>query len=199
MSSFRRLLFRMVSVSAGRPPELGRGTVASLARDLFPFREVREESVKQLPSYDDRNFYFRGSPECGDGMNEYVLKVSNTCFSFEVNQGMNCVMRFLKSREFDCPYPLLSRRGVDVEHVPEMDLIEKDGDCEKRKFSVRVVSFIPGEVMDNIDKIHITPRLLYDVGKYIGRIDTALQVILFKLIPRLFPRHSTVPCTTNKW
>ena len=171
-----------IIMEAGRPPELGREAVATLARDLFPFSQVNEQSVKKLPSYDDRNFYFCGILEDSASSNnteEYVLKVANSSFPPENFGGLNSVMKYLKSKGFNCPCPLIGRKGSDAEFVSESELSKltngqtgEDG----KKFCVRVLTYIPGELMDKIDKIQITPRLLYDVGNCIGSMDKVLQV-----------------------
>ena len=41
---------------------------------------------------------------------------------------------------------------------------------------VRVVRFVSGQTMDSIGREQVTPRLLFEVGQYLGRIDTALNV-----------------------
>lgn len=171
----------MASAPAGRPPELSSETVAILVKENFPFSEVDEISVKQLPSYDDRNFYFRGRLEVDEirtEVQEYVAKVSNSLMSCELLDGLNAVMYHLRGKGFHCPSPLLSRKGASVEVVSENHLVgeEQDGKQEQRTFCIRIFTYIPGEVMDKIDKAHLTPSLCYDIGKYIGRMDAALQV-----------------------
>ena len=46
-----------------RPPELESSIVAKLIPAVFPFKKVEESSVKQLPSYEDRNYYLTGVTE----------------------------------------------------------------------------------------------------------------------------------------
>ena len=43
-------------------------------------------------------------------------------------------------------------------------------------YCVRVVRFVSGQTLDSIGREHVTPRLLFEVGQYLGRIDTALNV-----------------------
>ena len=50
-----------MSNAAGRPPSLSSAAVTKLVKEYFCFQHVDEHSVKHLPSYDDRDFYFRGT------------------------------------------------------------------------------------------------------------------------------------------
>ena len=41
---------------------------------------------------------------------------------------------------------------------------------------MRVVSYIPGECLDHVDKCYLTPSLLYSVGHSVGRAEAIIQV-----------------------
>jgi len=64
------------SVAAGRPPPLTNRIVADLVCKHFHFTKVEENSVKSLPSYQDRNYYFHGTNSFGV-TSEYVLKLNS--------------------------------------------------------------------------------------------------------------------------
>ena len=149
--------------------------------------------MKQFPSYDDRNYYFQGT--LGDAFvlnskgvqqneiveKEFVLKINSTAFiPCEVIKGLNCIMNHLKGKGVQCPYPLTSRDGRQLEIYSESQLLKNEGNHEtsdkEREFGIRVLVFLPGEMLDTIDRVHITPRLMYETGKYIGNLDAALQV-----------------------
>lgn len=96
-----------------RPPELKTHSAASLVLAVFPFREVKERSVKQLPSYEDRNYYCRGTldgelvgkgttgDQGGPGtINEFLLKLSNSSLPLGLIEGINAVTNYLKSKDF---------------------------------------------------------------------------------------------------
>ena len=190
LTAFR--LYSMASIAAGRPPSLSSTAVTKLVKKFFRFQDVDEQSVKQFPSYDDRNFYFRGIPELAvaDGkgsvnqLEEYVLKLSNPLFtSYEALEGTNALLNHLHANGFTrCIRPKVSREGADLLEITEEKLLECDSHLkvsEKRNkstFFMRVVSFIPGECLDEVDKHHLTLRLLYDVGHCIGSADAILQV-----------------------
>ena len=146
------------------------------------------EEVKKMPSYVDRNVYFRGNiagkfmgPRWKETINEFVLKITNASVSYEDTIGLNSAMKHLYSKGFQCPYPLASRSGKETEVLNENQLLKGEfGSPESRgeenEFCARVLFFIPGEMMDKIDQVYVTPRLMYELGQYIGSIDAALQV-----------------------
>ena len=167
-----------------RPPELESSIVAKLILAVFPFEEVEESSVKQLPSYEDRNYYLTGVIEdvtnCGsrDGNREreFVMKISNSLMDIELKKGHNDLMSHLHQQGFECPQPLSSRNGKGVEMLSKEQLLAGDpgtSEGEGPKFCVQALTFIPGKTMENIP---FTPRLAYEAGRYVGSIDAALQV-----------------------
>ena len=181
-----------MAATTGRPPDLCAHAVAELICKLFPFKEVEEYSVNQLESYDDRNFYFCGDLErefqtLGNGIKsdsrEFVFKLSNPLLaSYEVTEGLNAIMQHLNQEGFNCPLPLKGRKGSEIENVSESQLIETQRNnsvCgNERIFCARVLTFIPGELMDRVNEHCLTPQLLYNIGNFVGRMDTALQVTL---------------------
>ena len=164
-----------------RPPELEGSIVTKLVLAVFPFKEVEESSVKQLPSYEDRNYYLTGVTEdCGRDGNrlerEFVLKISNSLKDIEIKMGLNAVMSHLHQQGFECPQPLSSRNGRGVEMLSKKQLFAGDpGTSEAKgpKFCVQVLMFIPGKTLESVP---FTPRLAYEAGRYVGSIDAALQV-----------------------
>ena len=144
--------------------------------------------MKQLESYDDRNFYFCGDLEqevLGDGTmftsREFAFKLSNPLLaSYEVTEGQNVIMRRLNQKGFNCPLPLKGRKGSEIENVSESRLMEAQTNNSvhgsERMFCARVLTFIPGELLDKVDEQCLSPQLLYDVGNFIGRMDVELQV-----------------------
>ena len=191
------------SNATGRPPSLGTAAVARLVTEYFPFQHVDQQSVKQFPSYDDRNFYFRGTPEhasleggagtCIETQREYVLKLNNPLVSsYGVLKGINALLTHLNTKGFTkCIQPLSSREGDDVLQITK-DELNDYGACQyhseplsgsdeivdesARTLFMRVVSYIPGDCLDHVDKRHLTPSLLYSIGHYVGRAEAIIQV-----------------------
>ena len=166
----------------GRPPELGSEATSVLVTTLFPFQHVSLNSIRPLPSYDDRNIYFTATPEPkGNGPcleEPFVLKLYN-CYTTTVDvlEGLNAVMLFLSEGDLEVPCcrPVASRAGSHVVVVSESEMTGEPTRSDAR-YPVRVVRFIPGEVMDKLEKRHLTRELSYSVGRMVGRLDLALQV-----------------------
>ena len=150
--------------------------------------------MKQFPSYDDRNFYFRGTlcdtivPSYSEkvkenelSLEEFVLKINSTAFiPWKVISSLNNVMNHLRGKGLQCPYPVTSRDGRQLEIFSESQLLKNEGNHgtsdKEREFGIRVLVFLPGELLDTIDRVHITPKLTYETGRYIGSLDVALRV-----------------------
>ncbi len=81
LSQVTRDRVRMATPAAGRPPMVENETLAKLVSELYPFK-----AVKQLPSYDDRNYYFRGTTEEKGEGEEFVLKLYSTQSSSLIEQ-----------------------------------------------------------------------------------------------------------------
>jgi len=58
-------------------PEVKGCSIAKLVTTLFPFKEVDKHSVKQLPSYEDRNYYLAGTTPAGHETMEELFCVEN--------------------------------------------------------------------------------------------------------------------------
>ena len=184
-----------------RPPELEGSIVTKLVLAVFPFKEVEESSVKQLPSYEDRNYYLTGVTEDygRDGNRlerEFVLKISNSLKDIEIKMGLNAVMSHLHQQGFECPQPLSSRNGKGVEILSKKQLLAGDpgaNEGEGPKFCVQLLTFIPGKTMEGIP---FTPRLAYEAGRYVGSVDAVLQVYytstVFLHLQAVFPKITSL-------
>lgn len=170
-----------------RPPELESSIVAKLILAVFPFKEVEESSVKQLPSYEDRNYYLTCVTNCGsedeNREGEFVLKISNSLMDIELKKGHNDLMCHLYQQGFECPQPFSSRNGNGVEVLSKRQLLAGDPGANEGggasegggpKFCVQVLTYIPGRTMESVP---FTPRLAYEAGRYIGSMDAAMQVL----------------------
>ena len=181
-----------------RPPSLDSATICSLLRHLYPFKDVDEGSVCQLPGYEDRNIYFKGkfevSADSFDGTvtpkittsatdisqyyDEFIFKVSHITNSYEVLQGVNEVMDHLKSKGFHCSYAIVNRSGEKITLLSENQLLRGDPNVRSGRgaqYPVRVLKYIPGEILHTVQP---TPKLAYDIGELTGSIDKALLVRL---------------------
>ena len=183
-------------VAMERPPEVDSNTAAALITKLFPFKHVSLESLKPLPSYYDRNIYFEGireSRESADGSGDrqgstgegYVLKVSSSCITAEIIEGINSQMLFLSSKGFPCCHPIASRSGEYTRLVSKSELLGPAGDDARQKdarsnvdvkYPVRALKYIAGEIMD---QRLLSQDLIYSVGRMAGRMDLLLEVMCY--------------------
>ena len=166
-----------------RPPELSPTAVSSLLLQYFSFKHIARDSIKSLPSYDDRNIFFRGRRKTANGARDdgFVLKVLNSGISTYVAEGMNAMMLFLSDRGIPCSRPIPTRQGDYILTASERDLAtlsptEKPAAEPNSTYAVRVLTFVPGIPMDKLDKRYLTPELAYSVGEMVGKTDLALQV-----------------------
>ena len=168
------------AVEEGRPPELTPAAASQLVLSLFPFKSVSANSFKSLPSYDDRNLYFTGTLEkdeqhpvdSAEKERAFVLKLYNRNLEPpRVLDGLNAIMRWLSERGVPCSCPVTCRDGRYTARTP---LSGGKGDSEV--FVVTVVSFMPGGVMDKLEKKYLTPSLAFSVGEMVGNVDKNLQV-----------------------
>jgi Ser/Thr protein kinase RdoA (MazF antagonist) len=186
----------MMSVAAGRPPSLSKFETSALLVEHFSFRAVDDVSIKPFPSYRDRNCFFRGDHKTS-AADAYVFKLSNPMStSLDVMDGVNQVMKHLNSSNLLSPYPLASHGGNDLVQLSRVEL-KKDGYTENQlskdtiltraepkddqntmKYPVYVLSYIPGQIFDHVDKQCLTPALLHEIGELLGKIDKELMVRL---------------------
>ena len=162
--------------SSGRPPRLKSASVVQLLLKHYEFTEVLD--LRQLPSYSDVNFYFQGKSDAQD-QSEFVLKILN-CARTSKERALALSALWCHQQEKGLKYtgPILNRQGEMVTVLTSRELLQFQDEVpqEYKEFSARVMRFVPGETLDSLDKQHLTPKLLFEVGAYIGRVDTALQV-----------------------
>lgn len=166
-----------MSIAGGRPPSLTTEEASRVITKHFNFKKVYDVSIKAFPSYRDRNYFFEG--ECVDEpTKEFVFKLSNPLStSVDVMEGVNEVMKHLHSKSMLTPYPLCSRRGKDLVQLTNTQLKKEDDTVDKNsmKYPVYVLSYIPGKIFDEVNKKHLTPALLYEVGELLGKMDKELM------------------------
>ena len=205
-----------MSTAEGRPPQLPLKAITAIICRYFNFKEVYANSIKEFPSYDERNYYFRGESLNAKSC-EYVLKLGNPlAVNLDVAIGLNSIMKHLSSCGFLTPYPQLSKSGSDAiqltgaelkvisedfnEYPPSelknaksnsevSDTITNGSFCSGKEESkssfmyvIRVFSFIPGQLFDNVEKRFLTPGLMYTTGETLGRLDKELMVSSSNLI-----------------
>lgn len=192
-----------MSTAAGRPPSLSANAVCKLVTRYFKVKNAVEDSVKAFPSYDDVNYYLQGE-HLESKSTEFVLKVGNPVHtSLPVTKGLNKMMHHISSKGFNflVPYPLLGNTNTDLlsltagemtlngsvnstagGNIKDEELLEVNFEDVamppqgKLEYHVRLLTYVPGELFDNVDKKYLTPTLLRDVGETLGIMDKDLKV-----------------------
>ena len=175
-----------------RPPSVSFETALRILRGTFHFEDVLQSSFKELPCYDDRHFYFEGRliptaqrRDTDDGtagkFERFVLRTSNLMFPAGLVEGLNDLMLHLSSRGINCSRPIASRVGRYMEMIPGKK-ISQTGHYPQ-EYPVRVLRFVSGTLMSELDAECLTPTFLYSVGRFAGKVDAALQVSL--IFPKL--------------
>ncbi|XP_068755630.1 hydroxylysine kinase-like [Montipora capricornis] len=173
-------------------PTINKKEAVKLASTLFGLRVSDPSEVKEFDSFDDRNFYMKGtftnhSSEFSEETpqlakeDEFVLKILNHLDSEDLANvnAQNEIMIHLKAHGFDCPIPIQS---VDSAYTvvctlkssgnhDEMEKMKNEG-APSRVHAVRLLRFVPGKLLKDVS---CTFNLLFDLGRYVARMHEALQ------------------------
>ena len=195
----------MMTTSGGRPPELSKLGVSTVICRYFKFSAVNEDSVKSLPGYDGRNYYFEGTTLAGRN-GQFIFKVFNRVLnSFSGIEGCNKLICTLQATGILCQVPERSRAGPDtiqlklsnlsndvssnietviakesnnhtIENSYEKHLVTVSCPDDSILYVVSILSFVPGVLLDNIDKKYLVPEVLWEIGMKMALMDKELKV-----------------------
>ncbi|QDZ23270.1 hydroxylysine kinase [Chloropicon primus] len=130
------------------------------------FRFGRQATrIIPLNSYDDRNFLFYRKR-----MVKFYNGVESGHPAFIDAQGR--AMARCKAGGILTNAPVLAKDGKDVVFVELVRKDEGSGELVTRKHAMRVLEFIPGKVLGDIEQ---TDDLLVQAGELIGRVDEVFQ------------------------
>jgi len=146
-----------VSVLDQQRPIFSESDAIRIVRDIYGL----EGSVKEFPSYKDRNYYFQTTS--GE---EYVLKITETSEPREILELQNAVMNHLERKNiaFSCPSVVETIDGEEITYVD---------DCDGTPHMVRLLTFVPGIVFAEVNP-H-SPDIIYDLGSALGTLSLALD------------------------
>ena len=150
-----------------------------LACSLYGVSISERSLVKEFVSYDDRNFYMKGTlPEHQTSECEFVLKITNHVDSEKISfvNAQNEVMLYLKRQGFSCQVPLRALTGEYTKTCLLTSDAASEGDEKTRGNAVRLLTFVPGKLFKDVP---CTPELLFNLGCYVAKINKALQVIKY--------------------
>ncbi|XP_019856668.1 PREDICTED: hydroxylysine kinase-like [Amphimedon queenslandica] len=170
-----------------RPPSLSPQGVVKLLNDYFPFKHIAESSVKELNSYDDRNYYFRGhflgnipKSEHSSSENEFVLKVLNWRDS-EMKSTVEMqteVKKFLFSKGINVPFPVASVNGTEIVTLSGSSLfsyseVSCDSQAAQYHYHARVLTYLPGKLLSDV---FVSPSVMFQLGEYIGSVSREMKL-----------------------
>ncbi len=166
---------REMSIAEGRPPALANSSLLNIINKFYSFDSIDTNSIKHFPSYDDRNFYFVGTPTTSKECTEFVLKILNPLHSEDdVVIGISELWAHIASKGFTYSSCLNNIEGKAISFVPKSLCEEAAGSTGT--YAVRVLHYVSGELFDKIEKHYITPKLLREAGAFLGKLDVALKV-----------------------
>ena len=152
-----------------------------LACSLYGLSISDPSLVKEFVSFDDRNFYMKGTlPDPENGLQtsecEFVLKIMNHVDSENISfiNAQNEVMLYLKKQGFTCQVPLRALNGKYAKTCRLTADVTSEGNEKARVNAVRLLNFIPGKLFKDVPS---TPELLFNLGCYVAKMNKALQVI----------------------
>lgn len=151
----------------------------NLAKKIFNLRVPATLSIKELDSYEDRNFYIRGTLPHDEQEREYALKV---CKYGESERGgvldeISNVMFHLHNNGISCSIPQPTVRGKLYEMKQFATTPSAKQSHETRPeycgCTVRLLSYVPGEM---IRALPCSLNMFYQVGRFAAKVDTVLEV-----------------------
>lgn len=168
--------------AGSKPPLLTDNQVKYLCRTLLNLHIV---NVKELNSYDDRNFNV-----FTDNGEQFVLKITNSIESMngDLIEAQNEMMLFLHSNQFQVPIPLKNINGNFIirTHLPPLqpndtDNLNANDSVFKKIYAIRLLKFIPGTILYNVK---LDRNLLINCGQYLAKINLALETFHNETVKR---------------
>lgn len=157
------------------------------------------DAIKELASFEDRNFFMRGHLPADDGPADFVLKVLHHKKSAQTDGVLaRCeVVLHLEKHGFSCPVPVRTLSGQLAEFLrlpsytdsarDEGVIAEKgcssgetmrdvaEGVAADRRHAVCLLRFVPG-VMAKDSRMAGSPQILDEIGRYVARMNKCLLV-----------------------
>ena len=179
-----------------RRPKVNTNEVYSLLQAHYDLGTIHQDSMKELPSYDDKNWYFRASRTDEEGkkvFKEYVVKVHNGTDSSGVNRGVLAaqerVMSHLVEHGVECPHVVKSKLTMYTTPGPNgtVNLVPEGTEGAKREFctrvtflsraqiahTLRVLTYVPGKTLVEVPMPH-SMEFVRKSGLFVGEVCHAL-------------------------
>ena len=155
-------------------PPVTKEEATRLIRDLYGMNAA---SLKELNSYDDKNYFFKPDGDVANQHvgtvceNGYILKVTNSQDSKcpEVFDGQNEMILHLAKAGMTMPTPIKNKSGA----LKSLEMMSPTPGASPRGYLVRVLEFVPGKILYDVRPW--TARHFFEVGKFVARMDRELQ------------------------
>ncbi|XP_038073828.1 uncharacterized protein LOC119741939 [Patiria miniata] len=134
------------------------------------------DQIKQLPGYDDLNFFIKIKSSSSAECSEFVLKVINSRESGNPDwiQAETDVLLHLTESGIPCPTPVKNLSG---DYLSLEEIVDKSGKQPTGlKFIVRMLVFLPGTIVRELYQPGTTvpDKCFYTMGQFLATIDKAL-------------------------
>lgn len=164
-------------------PQLNSEDAKKLILDIYGLEVVK---IKELNSYDDKNFYIKVSPQHNNqhlasvSEDGYVFKVTNSLDSHNpaLFEAQNLFLEHLHKKGFNTPQPVadVNKETLSIHDMSTFKTEEwkenNDTDANASKHLVRLLTFVPGSICYNNT---YTKEMLYSLGEYLAKLITALE------------------------
>ena len=159
------------------PPVLSNKRVAELVQTHYAISNVDPSSIKLLSGYEDRNYYLKVCSSSSNEGEEYIFKVMNRKDSQfpEFFDALSKLMFFIKAKGLTCPLSIKPTTVLDGTYIIPLKKsfmlqIDIEEDC---MYVGILLTYLRGQTMSEIEQL---PKLLYNVGEFVGKLITSLQV-----------------------
>ncbi|EDV24396.1 uncharacterized protein TRIADDRAFT_56165 [Trichoplax adhaerens] len=180
------------SLTRDRPPLLSKFQLQEILKEMVG-KDVHVKEFRELPSYQDRNYYFRldldktgshiespilPSSDYQDEIKtinpQYVLKILRSGESKKLALGRLDALLYLGKTGFECSrvIPLRNQEFYKMVAPPKQDGNNQEIQHETTEYIAYILSYIDGSMISTIKP---TYDLFYRVGKLVGKIDSNWQ------------------------
>ena len=145
--------------------------VAQFVKAHYPVTNINPQSIKFLDGFEDHNYYVKGSN--GGSIKEFVFKVMSKSDSNHFD-AITKLMLHLNKEGINVSLPIKSINSNGEYTTP----LKKSAIVEQRTeddvdYTCMLLTYLPGSILSRVQR---SPRLLYSIGEFVGRLNSMLQV-----------------------
>ena len=147
--------------------------VARLVKAYYPITNINPQSIKFLGGFYDHNYYIKGSLVDDNSLKEFVFKVmvENDSNYFDA---MTKLMLHLNKEGISASLPVKSVNGFKYAVPLKGSLILQQEVEDDTDYTGLLLTYLPGNTLSSTQR---SSKLLYDVGTFVGKLNSVLQVM----------------------